>query len=263
MLYMVLIIMENPNNENLPDLIASLLEEGLNTSGQPWSNIFQSAMRNVLSRPTTTPTEPIPSHTESTTPPTAPRSTPIEPNPNNITPLIDNLIYEYSRNMRDYNKNIQDIIQLLRLTQQNIEPVSLFTYTYYPNANTNTNTTNTTVNPLTTDEIAYATRTYSYINDTASNNEESNRCPISLETFHVGDVVCEIRGCGHIFKRPPLMRWFRRNSQCPMCRYQLRDYRQPEPEPRQSEDAIERIVRQLLSQPNNNNNNNPNIDPVD
>lgn len=252
MLYMVLIIMENPNNENLPDLIASLLEEGLNSSGQPWSNIFQSAMRNVLSRPTTT--EPTPT-------PTGPAPT-TEPNPNNIIPLIDNLIYEYSRNMRDYNKNIQDIIQLLRSTQQNVEPVSLFTYTYYPNANTNT--TNTSVNPLTTDEIAYATRTYSYTSNTASNNEESNRCPISLETFQVGDVVCEIRGCGHIFKRPPLMRWFRRNSQCPMCRYQLRDYRQPEPEPepRQSEDTIERILRELLSQPNNNNNN-PHIDPVD
>ena len=252
MLYMVLIIMENHNNENLPDLIASLLEEGLNTSGQPWSNIFQSAMRNVLSRPT--PTEPR-------TLPTEPRSTSIEPNPNNITPLIDNLIYEYSRNMRDYNKNIQEIIQLLRLTQQNVEPVSLFTYTYYPNANANANTTSANVNPLTTDEIAYATRTYSYTSNTASNNEEPNRCPISLETFQVGDVVCEIRGCGHIFKRPPLMRWFRRNSQCPMCRYQLREYRQPEPEPEQSEDTIERILRELLSQPNNNTN--THIDPVD
>ena len=247
MLYMVLIIMENQNNENLSDLIASLLEDGLNNSSQPWSNVFQSAMRNVLSRPTEPiPTEPIPSPTEPI--PTT------EPNQNNIIPLIDNLIYEYSRNMRDYNKNIQDIIRLLQSTQRNVEPVSLFTYTYYPN--TNANATNTNITPLTVDEIAYATRTYNY---TASNNDESNRCPISLETFQVGDVVCEIRGCGHIFKRPHLMRWFRRNSQCPMCRYQLRDYRQPEPqpEPRQSEDAIERILRELLSQPNNN------IDPVD
>ena len=258
MLYMVLIIME------IPDLISSILEEGLHSNGtgtgEPWANLLQSAMRNMMSRPT--PTE---STTEPTTPPTEPRSIPIEPRSNNnITPLIDNLIYEYSRNMRDYNKNIQEIIQLLRLTQQNVEPVSLFTYTYYPNTNANTNTS---VNPLTTDEIAYATRTYSYTNNTPSNNEEPNRCPISLETFQVGDVICEIRGCGHIFKRPPLMRWFQRNSQCPMCRYQLREYQQPEPEPqsepRQSEETIERIVRELLSQPNNNNNNNPNIDPVD
>lgn len=256
MLYMVLIIME------IPDLISRILEEGLDTNNgsstsERWANLLQSAMRNVLSQPATTTTEPSPQQ-QSPREPSLQEQSPIEPRSNtNIIPLIDNLIYEYSRNMRDYNKNIQDIIQLLRLTQQNVEPVSLFTYTYYPNANANArNTTNSSVTPLTTDEIAYATRTYSYTNDTTSNNEESNRCPISLETFRVGDVICEIRGCGHIFKRPSLMRWFRRNSQCPICRYELREYRQPEPE--QSEDTIERILRELLSQPNNNN-----IDPVD
>jgi hypothetical protein len=42
-----------------------------------------------------------------------------------------------------------------------------------------------------------------------------------LEQFQVGDVICEIRGCGHKFKRPNLMNWLRRNNRCPVCRYDL------------------------------------------
>lgn len=227
MLYIVLIIMENPNN--LPDLFTSLMEEGL-SSRQPWTTLLQNAMRNITvpqQQPQDVPTpNPIDVSNQH-----------INTNTDDIIPVIDNFMYEYSRNIRDYNKNVQDMIRLLQSTQRPLEPVSLFTYAYsnYPsNANANAS-----ANALTQDEITNATRTYGYTNDMITTTEDNNRCPISLETFQVGDVICEIRGCGHIFKCPPLMRWFRRNSQCPMCRYQLRDYRQPEPEPRQNEDVIE------------------------
>ena len=52
-------------------------------------------------------------------------------------------------------------------------------------------------------------------------SEPITTCPISMEDFQVGDVLCEIIGCRHVFKRPALMRWFRRSSQCPVCRYDL------------------------------------------
>ena len=78
---------------------------------------------------------------------------------------------------------------------------------------------------LTREEIASTTRTYGYTNELAMHTDSSaNLCPISLDPFQVGDVICEIIGCGHIFKRFSLIRWLRRNSRCPVCRYQLRDY---------------------------------------
>jgi len=45
--------------------------------------------------------------------------------------------------------------------------------------------------------------------------------PISLEEFTESDQLCKIISCGHIFKKNQLLRWFRRNSNCPVCRRQL------------------------------------------
>jgi hypothetical protein len=41
---------------------------------------------------------------------------------------------------------------------------------------------------------------------------------ICLEDFQIGEEVCRIRVCGHVFKRPGLMYWFSRNNHCPVCR---------------------------------------------
>ena len=75
--------------------------------------------------------------------------------------------------------------------------------------------------PLTRDQIAQYTRTYGYTNEMVSHDTSANVCPITLEAFQVGDVICEIIGCNHIFKRPPLMNWFRRDGRCPVCRFEL------------------------------------------
>ena len=105
----------------------------------------------------------------------------------------------------------------------------LLSYYMYPmntqsNVNYNQNSQDNT-DILTREEIASTTRTYGYTNELAMHTDSSaNVCPISLDPFQVGDVVCEIIGCGHIFKRPSLINWLRRNSRCPVCRYQLRDY---------------------------------------
>ena len=51
-----------------------------------------------------------------------------------------------------------------------------------------------------------------------------NQCPISLEEFNDNDMVTVIRPCGHIFHTDPLMNWFRSNSRCPICRFDIREY---------------------------------------
>jgi len=37
--------------------------------------------------------------------------------------------------------------------------------------------------------------------------------------------ICRIRGCRHYFKPQHLLRWLERHTECPVCRYDLRQYR--------------------------------------
>ena len=55
-------------------------------------------------------------------------------------------------------------------------------------------------------------------------NPINRSCPISLENFSDNDNVTVIRHCGHIFNRHQLITWFRSNSRCPVCRYDIRNY---------------------------------------
>jgi hypothetical protein len=48
------------------------------------------------------------------------------------------------------------------------------------------------------------------------------RCAISLEDFVEGDPITQIIECGHIFKVSHIMMWFERQTQCPVCRHNLR-----------------------------------------
>ena len=89
----------------------------------------------------------------------------------------------------------------------------LFTYLLQP--------TEQDISPLTAEEISSATRTYGYTSE-LSVDLSGNQCPISLDHFQVGDVICKINGCGHTFKRRALVQWFRRSSSCPVCRYNVR-----------------------------------------
>jgi|LauGreSBDMM110SN_4_FD.fasta_scaffold205220_1 hypothetical protein len=78
------------------------------------------------------------------------------------------------------------------------------------------------VNP-TQQQIEIATRNVRYSDILSPVNIS---CPISLETFNDNDIVTVIRFCGHIFKPDDLNRWFRSNCKCPVCRYDIRNYRQ-------------------------------------
>lgn len=50
-------------------------------------------------------------------------------------------------------------------------------------------------------------------------------CPISTVEFRNDDIVTKILYCGHIFLKIELENWFRSNVRCPLCRYDIRNYR--------------------------------------
>jgi len=108
--------------------------------------------------------------------------------------------------------------------------------------NTNTNTTNTNsffrsnelsnflnnflnssvvVRP-TNEQINAASRVIRYGN---IENPLSETCPISLERFDDNDIVRQIIPCGHIFCQTQFLEWFESNVRCPVCRYDIRNYR--------------------------------------
>jgi len=65
--------------------------------------------------------------------------------------------------------------------------------------------------------------TYNYLNSENINQQ----CPITLEDFENGDIVRQIRHCRHVFHEDSIQNWFQSNVRCPVCRYDIRDYREP------------------------------------
>jgi hypothetical protein len=146
---------------------------------------------------------------------------------------------EYHHNMRyilamldSYNFSPEPIFSMPRSTRTRQSPISssqinsdLSSLIYLLNSHFNGRTTSPVSphdnndNTLTSDQIENATQNVLY-----SPLLGETRCPISLEEFNENDSVCQIKHCGHIFKRSPLMRWFERYSSCPVCRYNLHDY---------------------------------------
>ena len=54
---------------------------------------------------------------------------------------------------------------------------------------------------------------------------QNTTCPISLDSFEDSQLVTVIRHCGHIFNTEQIGAWFRANCRCPVCRYDIRNYR--------------------------------------
>jgi len=56
-------------------------------------------------------------------------------------------------------------------------------------------------------------------------NPINSSCPITLERFDENSNVTQILQCGHIFTPSGIESWFQTNVRCPVCRYDIRDYR--------------------------------------
>ena len=50
---------------------------------------------------------------------------------------------------------------------------------------------------------------------------DSTSCPISLVSFDSSSNILRINRCGHVFDANFLRRWFRQDSRCPVCRYNI------------------------------------------
>ena len=75
------------------------------------------------------------------------------------------------------------------------------------------------------EQIQNATLLFTYNH---SNSENINQqCPITLEDFENGDILRQIRHCRHVFHEESIQNWFQSNVRCPVCRYDIRDYREP------------------------------------
>jgi hypothetical protein len=162
--------------------------------------------------------------------------------------MLNDMIYYYSQNIREYNANIRELIYRVedyqtsrraRHSSRNRYTNAYYNYTqrdnpfrmYYHTQWIPTNPLGAqTPVLLTREEIARATLTYGFTEEMIlrdASGETTNVCPISLEPLQIGDVICEIRGCRHKFTRPNLMIWLNRNSNCPVCRYNLRTPLEP------------------------------------
>jgi hypothetical protein len=80
---------------------------------------------------------------------------------------------------------------------------------------------NITVAPTRT-QIENSTRILQFTEITDPINSS---CPITLERFDENSNVMQILQCGHIFTPSGIESWFQTNVRCPVCRYDIREYR--------------------------------------
>jgi hypothetical protein len=59
--------------------------------------------------------------------------------------------------------------------------------------------------------------------ETIRENVPYTTCPIDHVDFEPDEEIIRIRHCGHIFRHSNLMRWFRENVRCPVCRHDIRE----------------------------------------
>ena len=77
-------------------------------------------------------------------------------------------------------------------------------------------------NPLSTADFLRETTHDTWINiRTLVNLPITSRCVITQEQFNDNDIVSRIYRCGHVFNHNALLRWFQRDTRCPICRYNL------------------------------------------
>ena len=159
---------------------------------------------------------------------------------------IYELILRYNDNMIHYQRNMTQMVSLINMNnltfRHRLQEIRNDRNTQYRNTNTQQRTRfqhyqNVPFNnwtfqtplfsipqnrPLTQQEINTMTTTITF-NDETRNEITETRCPISLDNFQNGDTLCKINGCNHIFRKDNLLNWFRRNSKCPICRFDLRN----------------------------------------
>jgi hypothetical protein len=176
------------------------------------------------------------------------------PMPGRRMQIIREIISNYNENVRlnnqqmmEYHQNMREILDMVRsfpdlqprttsiptptpsrntnrLNMTNMYPeLSALLYLLSNSVDYNTERRTQSSESLSRVQIQNATRNMHYTSDLSY-----NICPISLEDFVENEEICQIKHCGHIFKKNHIMRWFNANHVvCPVCRYDLRNYQEP------------------------------------
>lgn len=103
------------------------------------------------------------------------------------------------------------------------QPVRLFNVDLLSSMYTNQPNLQDVIVRPTANQLNAALETITY----AQSARSQSRCPITLEDFVEGDEVTRIRPCGHVFHTPSIRNWFSNRVRCPVCRCDIRDYREP------------------------------------
>jgi len=147
----------------------------------------------------------------------------------NFSRVFDN--FGFGNNPLPFNRNSRSTTNTNNRSRSNVyydydNPINPSLYTRLNNDNLFnflTSFLNTTVQIRpTAEQIENATRNIRYRD---ISEPLTNRCPISLEEFTDEQNVRQIIHCGHIFCENAIQEWFQNNVRCPVCRYDIRDYR--------------------------------------
>ena len=139
---------------------------------------------------------------------------------NNNDDANDNMFYTNSPFIFSRNPQFQTPIENHNRHRQssiNVTPI----YNHPRSNNRGISRNNSRPNTPTQNQITRATNNTIYSN---IENPSNTICPISRDLFNDDDNITQIIPCGHIFSRNNLREWFTRNSGCPMCRYDIRNY---------------------------------------
>ena len=160
--------------------------------------------------------------------------------------LISNQIDALHEMLYDIRANISDLQTNNVANINNDNNINMRNIYNYPNIISHNNTTTSTSQnnnpmerfitnflntPIINNNLRPITPTFEQINNASRlvrydfiENPSSERCSISLQEFNNDDQVRQILYCGHIFHENSLQEWFTRNTVCPLCRYDIRNY---------------------------------------
>lgn len=146
--------------------------------------------------------------------------------------MFTEILLRYNNTISQYQDNMGSLISIFRrlVPQETSVPRSrppqaqpnptTFYYTWAPDNQPAFE--NVVVSPS-QEEIERATINNHYDTEDPPIN---TRCPITLDHFIGGDSVTTIHYCGHTFGSTAFTSWFRTNVRCPVCRYDIREYRE-------------------------------------
>ena len=124
------------------------------------------------------------------------------------------LITQYIHAQNDFNSNMTRMIQMLDRPTVTLDFTNLIDLSGNLSRLT-ANQIDLSGNPprLTANQIDLATTSFNYALES-----DARTCPITLENIAENESVIKINRCGHVFKKPALLRWLECDSRCPVCR---------------------------------------------